>query len=477
MWARPQIHFRFCRHDPFRTLERGASGFYELQPQDDDEYREAVRQDITARVEEAFTVQILTAAYVVVVHDSTIRLSRWDRAGTVFSRKVDYTTDPSVLTEVFWRLSMLTNHQLGMDPTATAVLPGSNEYKLMDRLSVPRADDFSHEEGTVIEGDPEDPSRTFAYIRETLHTCLHNLKKDSIFDGVSPRWKVSVPLEDGSVREFLVCKPFSYRSPQKPRIDRRNGKAYIAIDCTTEKLVFLKDVWRFTDVDAGKLSEREGLVLKQLNEAGVSNVPTLLCEAELPEQETKTQHYKPQYHWTPDDDSISYSDIVAGLDLDEPVGPQPQSQPQPDDHEIHCVDYSGEDIGELHHYRMVVSEFCFSLSSSFRGGRQLVQGIRDCIFGMCSTCPDRLRVVLTHSICLRSLLAHFRAVEVLGRLHCDIGFPNIMAYPRIEVSDETGKPTIRWAGMLIDWELNRRIKEMRILPQRLMELVRLHFRY
>lgn len=84
---------------------------------------------------------------------------------------------------------------------------------------------------------------------------------------------------------------------------------------------------------------------------------------------------------------------------------------------------------------------------------------------------------MTHSICLRSLLAHFRAVEVLGRLHCDIGFPNIMAYPRIEVSDETGKPTIRWAGMLIDWELNRRIKEMRILPQRLMELVRVHLSY
>ncbi|TFK77845.1 hypothetical protein K466DRAFT_450174, partial [Polyporus arcularius HHB13444] len=176
-------------------------------------------------------------------------------------------------------------------------------------------------------------------------------------------------------------------------------RTYIAIDCTTEKLVFLKDAWRFKDVDY--LTEREGLVLKQLNDAGVPHVPTLLCEAELPGQQTKTQLLKPSNH-----------------DLTEVV--------------------------ELHHYRMVVSEVCFVIETCFKTGRQLVSTMRDAIF------------------------AHSRAVEVLGRLHCDISPGNIMAHPKIEVSAETGKPTVRWEGMLIDWELNRRVEEHRPQPRRML---------
>ncbi|TFK77847.1 hypothetical protein K466DRAFT_607622, partial [Polyporus arcularius HHB13444] len=172
------------------------------------------------------------------------------------------------------------------------------------------------------------------------------------------------------------------------------------------------DAWRFKDVDY--LTEREGLVLKQLNDAGVPYVPTLLCEAELPGQETKTQLLLPdvQCWWSKEDT------------------------------EVFAVDPRLTDVVKLHHYRMVVSEVCFAIETCFKTGRQLVSTMRDAIF------------------------AHSRAVEVLGRLHCDISPGNIMAYPKIEVSAETGKPTVRWEGMLIDWELNRRVKEHRLPPSR-----------
>ncbi|TFK82029.1 hypothetical protein K466DRAFT_631544, partial [Polyporus arcularius HHB13444] len=289
---------------------------------------------------------------------------------------------------------MLTDVQLGIDPTATPILPGSTEYNLMDRLAEPRADDFPYDEGAVIEGDPDDPSRVFKYVRETLTDSLQRWK-DSPFCATS-RWKVSVPTKDSGTREFLIGPPFYYCN--KPDVDARNGRVYVAIDCATEKFVFLKDVWRFKDVD--HVSEREGLVLKRLNEAGVPYVPTLLCDAELPDQRTKTSQILKSYQ-------------------DDEAPP------------------------ELQHYRMVVSEVCFAMSSWFKTGRQLVSTIRDCV------------------------VAHSRAVEVLGRIHCDISPGNIMAYPRLEVSPETGKPTVRWEGMLIDWELNRRLKEDSHVPYRL----------
>ncbi|TFK87718.1 hypothetical protein K466DRAFT_101932 [Polyporus arcularius HHB13444] len=357
-WAKPQICVRFCSHDPFRELELPTDGW----PQDDhDGYRKEVLVDITTRVEELFTLQILTAAYVLIVHESTIRLSRWDRSGTVFSRKVNYAADSSVLSEVFWRITMLTDVQLGLDPTATPIFPGSEEYDLMERLSMPRPDDFPYEEGAIIEGDPSDPCRIFKYVRDKLDESLHKWQK-APFVGFSPRWKLSVPTEDGGIREFLVGPPFNYRDPKRPRVDARNGRAYIAIDCATEKIVFLKDAWRYKDAD--HLSEREGIMLKRLNDAGVPYVPTVLCEAELPDQKTQTPLFLPCW----DDESEPSEDHgseTGSTDDDD------------DDDEVFVVDASGGELVELHHYRMVVSEVCFPIYEHLK---QVVSSCRP--FGM-----------------------------------------------------------------------------------------------
>ncbi|RPD55661.1 hypothetical protein L227DRAFT_297942 [Lentinus tigrinus ALCF2SS1-6] len=422
-WARPRVRIHFCRQDPFLGLEE------DNWVPEHAHYRQFTRLVINARVEEGFTLQILTAAYVLIVHESTLRLSRWDRSGTVFSRKFDFIKDPAALAEVFWRLSMLSDSQLGMDPTATPVLPGSEEDRLLERVSMPRADDFPYEEGVVIDGNPDDPAREFAYVRAQLDDCLHNWERHP-FVGISPRWKLSVPLEDGSVRSFLVGPPFAYHNPLSMRVDTRNGRVYIAVDCATEKLVFLKDAWRFTDVDAEQLSEREGLVLRRLNEAGVFNVPTLICETELPGLKTVAPQYKKR-----EDMPADGAPHMNSGDEDED---------EDEDKEVYWADPEGEEIDELSHYRMVVSEICIAIDDcAFKTGRQLVSAIRDCIY------------------------AHSRAVEVLGRLHCDISDSNIMICPKVEVSAETGKHTIRWLGMLIDWELNRRVGEKLPLPFRM----------
>ncbi|TFK87717.1 hypothetical protein K466DRAFT_453372, partial [Polyporus arcularius HHB13444] len=55
-------------------------------------------------------------------------------------------------------------------------------------------------------------------------------------------------------------------------------------------------------------------------------------------------------------------------------------------------------------------------------------------------------------------------------LHCDISTGNILVNPKIEVSAETEKATVQWEGMLIDWELNRRVEEKSRPPIRMRAL-------
>lgn len=43
-----------------------------------------------------------------------------------------------------------------------------------------------------------------------------------------------------------------------------------------------------------------------------------------------------------------------------------------------------------------------------------------------------------------------------GYIHGDISYSNLMIYPSIH--RDFGTSTVRWQGMLIDWELNRPAK-------------------
>ena len=342
--------FRFCMLDPFVLLDSSRAVLHE---EGDPYYCQDAREEIATMVQDRFAVRFLTAVYVVIVHGCGIRLSFWDPSGTVFSKSFDYVKDPSTFCQFFWRISMLTDIQLGLDPTATPVLPHSDEYRLMNQLAEPREDDLPLVEGAVVDGDYTDPHRMFQFHRACYAQFVHH--GTGPFVDVDARWKLSIPLPDGDSRQFLVAGAMRYQAGTDP--DPRNGRTYLAVDCLTKNIVFLKDMWRYTDNVL-----REGQVLAQLNAAGVPHVPTLLCEAELPGQETRTPEFCAPMN-------ADASKMIASADDEE------------DEDTVYKADSAHQVVFVLRHYRLVVRDLCVSLTKACKSGRQVVAMVRDCIYG------------------------------------------------------------------------------------------------
>ena len=332
-WARPRVLFRFCDIDPGHdTLPTGYDPARETS--EAGALQTALWRDVCTQVQRHFTLQQLSALYVVLVRDdAAFRVTRWDRTGVVATDWVDCADKPSLLADLFWRASMVSDEQLGFDATATPVLPGTLEHELMDRLARPRADDFDCEPGTTVEGDLEGSGRAFKFARAEFKRTLAG--SPFLGDG-QPRWKLSVPspAPGDPPREFLVGAPL--KCEKGAFFDWRNARGYLALDCQTEGFVFLKDTWRELDQQPDGASE--GDCLTKLNGAGVPHVPTLLCHADLEDTETPV----------PD---------AAARDVEE----------------------EGE-LTRRRHYRMAVKEFCLPLSHILNG-RQFVSAVRDCISG------------------------------------------------------------------------------------------------
>ncbi|KAI1782199.1 hypothetical protein LXA43DRAFT_1104536 [Ganoderma leucocontextum] len=289
-WARPQILFRFCDEDPAATESP-----YDVDVSYDK--RRDIGNDILAEMQHHFAFQQLVALYVVIVYDRTVLcVSRWDRSGVVVTKGVDFVAQPHLLAEVFQRLSAATDEQLGLDLTASAVLPGSTDYVLMDRLAEPCAEDSEAFEGTVLEVDPAHPASpptpTFKVFRGLFARVLqHSAGSDSPARRASApqitnsRWRLSVPTDDDEARDFLVGQPF--QCGDDSNVDWQNTRSYVVFDCTAQRFVFLKDAWRGRG--RGDNVESEGDILAMLNAAGVPHVPTVVCHADL--QKTVTSRY------------------------------------------------------------------------------------------------------------------------------------------------------------------------------------------
>ncbi|KAI1791527.1 hypothetical protein LXA43DRAFT_888889 [Ganoderma leucocontextum] len=385
-WARPQILFRFCDEDPAATESP-----YDVDVSYDK--RRDIGNDILAEMQHHFAFQQLVALYVVIVYDRTaFCVSRWDRSGVVVTKGVDFVAQPHLLAEVFQRLSAATDEQLGFDLTASAVLPGSTDYVLMDRLAEPCAEDSEAFEGTVLEVDPAHPASpptpTFKVFRGLFARMLQPsdgpARRASAPQIANSRWKLSVPTDDDESRDFFVGRPF--QCGDDSNVDWRNTRSYVAFDCTAQRFVFLKDAWRGRG--RGDNVESEGDILAMLNAAGVPHVPTVVCHADL--QKTVTSKYYYNWHY-----------------------------------ERGC---GAANAGPRLHFRMVVQELGLRFNHNFSSGRQIASVMNDCV------------------------VAHAEAAKALKMLHGDLGPYNIMICPRVDAATDPARPTVKWEGMLIDWE-------------------------
>ncbi|KAJ8463797.1 hypothetical protein ONZ51_g10017 [Trametes cubensis] len=467
-WAEQIVPVEFKRgetkYDPFEDNVKKA-----LDP--DAQSRKNVRSQIIGYAETIFEQRPRTHLFMLFVIGRNFRVMRWDRSGVVVTPLTDYVLKPERLHQVLWRLGRASKAQLGLDPTATLVKPGSAHYKLMDKLGKKVATDLVAQRDTAVAKGAE--NNMFAYVREMFSKSL---VKDW------PRWKLSVPQSDGTMRYFLVGKPtFTTRT-----LVGRATQGYVAVDLLAKErqkqLVWLKDAWR----TFYELVEAEGDVLEQLKREGVPFIPTVVCHGDLPGQATvtpdvwddnrkaaeklqecaagnkqETAAHSPRVRPDHIDRTSTAAPPPSSTDAVIPAGPasglkRPREEDNHDELPPPPRGVEGSDVDSVEdkcplrrhiHYRIVVEEVALKLEQ-FEDGHHLVSVIYDCV------------------------KAHQRAAK-LGILHRDISGGNILIYPKVVddpkakgkvVDDSESKDkVVAMRGLLTDWELS---KDVKVVPGR-----------
>ena len=189
---------------------------------------------------------------------------------------------------------------------------------------------------------------------------------------------------------------------------------YIAYDVESGNLVYLKDYWRVDHPDV----QKEGDVYRELHEAEVPNIARMGRAGDVPRipgrgglqvtwtavQRTKTQDYLSgpgsRYSWCPG---------------------HPRVEPYV-------------------HYRLVLETVGMSLNR-FKSTRQLCEVIRDAVVG------EEVFLCIIFSITELRFIAHTTAFNKTRILHRDVSAGNILI-------------TDKGTGILIDWDLSKKVKEV-----------------
>ncbi|KAI9065691.1 hypothetical protein FKP32DRAFT_1590337 [Trametes sanguinea] len=389
--------------------------------------RSKARGQIITDAEVVFRVQHRAFLFTLLVFGRNFRLFRWDRSGTIVTHAIDYVAHPDVLCEVLWRMSLQSDEQLGLDPSATRLRPHDCDYKLMDFYAQERAADLDTHERvlTAEECQTMGDQPVFKYVRSLFK---HSLAPSW------PRYVLEVPFKDG-VRKFLVCRSIFYADGMVGR----GTRGYVAFDCQTRKFVWLKDAWRV----CSKQLMLEGAVLEKLNKDGVEHVPTLLCHGDIREQTTMTSDIWEQSYAAAAAAAAAAGEAVpsphspCSLPSTPPVAPQTSKSSRPRKRSRAAMEAEEtrgkeeETVRQQRHYRMVVQEVTLPLSQ-FSCGRQLVSIIIDCV------------------------KAHGAAFEKSKIMHRDISGGNILIHPTVQQVGEDGQSLgVIWEGLLSDWELSK----------------------
>ncbi|KAH9884211.1 hypothetical protein C8Q73DRAFT_627066, partial [Cubamyces lactineus] len=318
-WGDQLVPIEFKRHetnqDPFDDSD-------DLKVDANAKTRKEVRGQLISYAEIIFRVQHRIALFMLLVIGWNFRFLRWDRSGTIVTRAIDYVANPHILCEALWRMSLQSDEQLGVDPSATRLSFEDDDYKLMDILAGDSKNDLKDEERKLSPSELHTNPPTFAYMRKLFSKSL---------DPKWTRYRVEVPDGD-TTRTFLIGGPTFYARGMAGR----GTKGFVAWDCKTGRFVWLKDAWR---LDYERM-DREGDILKQLNDCKVANVPTLCCHGDIQGQKTQT----------PDNDD------------------------NPPENREECP------LRCHAHYRIVVEEVCYPLAK-FTSGEQLITIILSCLLG------------------------------------------------------------------------------------------------
>ncbi|KAH9884513.1 hypothetical protein C8Q73DRAFT_818490 [Cubamyces lactineus] len=387
--------------------------------------------------EKAFAHQHRTALFLLFVSGTECCITRWDRSGVIFTVVLDYCKNWKMFCRTLWRMSQCTDEQLGLDPTARRIYPSDPLYTMMEEEAQDHASDIdlSKCDPSDLEGIATDQPIVYTYVRQLFKTSLSH---------DAPRYMLDVPYGNGT-RQYLVGRPIVI---SKGAIGR-GTLGFAALNRETREFAWLKDCWRadYPGVDP------EGKILRELNEAQVPYIPTVVCYGDLPGQKTVSPEV---WEWaqarihkdkrialairTPARLEDSDGDLnTLQLSSSKTKPKQKQKQKAKSKSKSKSKLPPGLELGKsevctmrLHqHARLVVREIALPLKD-FETGNELLSIILDC------------------------LEAHYEVVNgTTSRLHRDISSSNIMMLPQIV--QNRGVKKIAFTGLLCDWEMSKRI--------------------
>lgn len=318
---------------------------------------ERILQNITALALSQLDHQHRVFMFSLVVFGTYARFIRWDRAGAIFTEAFDYREEPRQLAEFLWRYGRLSRAERGFDYTVR-VATATEKHGLASAVE--------------------------EYLSDNTNRAVAGM--DRVVDADFPCYALSIL--DSTTRlnhTLIIQRPIT--TPSSPV--GRATRAYIALDTSTNDLVFVKDYWR--PVDPGRIAETQ--IYEALREAKVPHLPTIRMGGDVPEDVPGSQSTWSQ-KW---------------------------------------VRRSGEKpahtLREYRHHR-IVQNLAFSLTTA-KCSREIVAAIRNAI-----SCTCHLSFISSHTDSVP--LGIVSAYEA-GWMHRDISSGNVMF-------DERGE------GILNDWD-------------------------
>lgn len=276
------------------------------------------------------------------IYGDFMRIIRWDRSGAVTTDPINYRNRPRVLAEFLYRYTHMTRAQRGWD---TTVERGTSEDA--EILSA------------AIKAYQSDKSlRQLPRMEVTLKDCypVYRMKVDvkipaKAGDGAHPgdvgdagEGEEGGEEDEGPItrtKMFLVRKPFWHTTMPTGR----GTRVYVAWDLEDKRLVSVKDSWR---VEFGS-SDPEGDIYEEfdaVDDDWKEFLPTVIGAGDVPDEES------------PDGKQRTATQTL-----------------EQESRKRHSVAHL-----RTHVHHRVVQELAFPLIS-FTHSRELVQGIRDAMFG------------------------------------------------------------------------------------------------
>jgi hypothetical protein len=337
-----------------------------------------------------------THVFTFCIMPDTARILRWDHSGVIYSDLIHWRTEPH-LAEFFWRIGQMDDAQRGFDPTVSELAPDSRDVAEARKIAFVKE---SHSLPRGVSHLDVIPMRQFHYKFDVWHkpkdgeaSCGH---PEDVHDASNER--------PGHWHHFVVHQP---RTPTRFLVGRYT-RGYIAVDLDVERLVWLKDAWRLT------LLQAESDTYRDLQNSGVrEHLPGFVFGDDVCSDPSNSKPQEAATHAFAITHEELYWCNVEGA-------PPPDSEERVMQIEPHT------------HHRMVFEKIGRSLGT-FDSTKQLCGALRDVLKGPYLRLSFVLKLKLIWTV-------HHQAATDAQILHRDISDGNVLI-------DKDGN------GMLIDWDL------------------------